>query len=232
MKINKILKLGIFCTLSIFVYALITLIIFGLDGESSFWISFVFGIVSISLSYFTAFLGFKDAALKDWIFSLPILRWSVIYVFIEILASIIFMTFNTLWKITFLSQFFLLIFYFIVVFPCFIQKKSVQSTNETTVSKVSYLRFMYSKLVNLLLRVENETVKREIEQAADLLKHSDPMTSDNLLDIENKLSSYIDKLDELVREGKIEEAGTIAKEIRLLIAERNQLAMASKMIQY
>lgn len=232
MKENKILKFAILCTLSVFVYALVTLIIFGFDGKSSFWISFVFGIVSISVAYLTSFLSLKDAAMKDWIFSLPILRWSVVYVFVEILISIIFMALDLLWKIAFLSQFILLVFFLVIVVPCFFQKKNVKSINEITTTKVSYIRLMYSKLIILLPRVENDTVKRDIEQAADLLKHSDPMSSDALADIENKMSAYIDRLDELVRAGNIDEAAPVAREIRLLIAERNQLAMATKMIQY
>lgn len=232
MKENKILKFAILCTLSVFVYALVTLIIFGFDGKSSFWISFVFGIVSISVAYLTSFLSLKDAAMKDWIFSLPILRWSVVYVFVEILISIIFMALDLLWKIAFLSQFLLLIFFLVIVVPCFFQKKNVKSINEITTAKVSYIRLMHSKLIILLPIVENDTVKRDIEQAADLLKHSDPMSSDALADIENKMSAYIDRLDELVRAGNIDEAAPVAREIRLLIAERNQLAMATKMIQY
>lgn len=229
---NKIFKFIFLGTLSVLVYALITLIIFGIDGDSSFWISFVFAIVSISLAFFTSFLSLKDTTLKDWIFSLPVLRWSIMYVFIEILVSIIFMTFDILWKISFLSQFILLIFFFIVVVPCFFQKKNVKSIDEITITKVSYIRLMYSKLVNLLPRIENDVVKNEIEQAIDLLKHSDPMSSDDLIDIERKLSASVDKLDELVRGGIFEEAVPVAREIRLLISERNQLSIATKMIQY
>lgn len=232
MKENKILKFAILCTLSIFVYALVTLIIFGFDGKSPFWISFAFGIASISVAYVVSFLSLKDAEMKDWIFSLPILRWSVVYVFEEIVLSIIFMAFDILWKIAFLSQFILLVFFLVIVVPCFFQKKNVKSINEITTTKVSYIRLMYSKLIVLLPRVENDTVKKDIEQAADLLKHSDPMSSDALADIENKMSAYIDRLDELVRAGNIDEAAPVAREIRLLIAERNQLAMATKMIQH
>ena len=232
MKENKILKFAILCTLSIFVYALVTLIIFGFDGKSPFWISFAFGIASISVAYVVSFLSLKDAEMKDWIFSLPILRWSVVYVFEEIVLSIIFMAFDILWKIAFLSQFILLVFFLVIVVPCFFQKKNVKSINEITTTKVSYIRLMYSKLIVLLPRVENDTVKKDIEQAAYLLKHSDPMSSDALADIENKMSAYIDRLDELVRAGNIDEAAPVAREIRLLIAERNQLAMATKMIQH
>ena len=55
------------------------------------------------------------------------------------------------------------------------------------------------------------------------------MSNDSLTEIELKLSDYVDKLDAHVRASDFETAAPIAKEICLLISERNQLAIASKL---
>jgi hypothetical protein len=118
------------------------------------------------------------------------------------------------------------------VAPCFTQKNHVAAVREETAVKVSYIRQMNAKLVALLPRSEDAALKKDIEKAADMLRHSDPMSADSLAEIEQKMSAYVDQLDTLVREKNYAEAAPVAKELCLLIEERNQLVIASKLIQH
>ena len=76
---------------SALLYIFVTLLICGFGGGSSFWISFVFALISIALAGYVSYHSVKAAKkLTDWIFSLPVLRWCLIYVAAEIVLSTVF----------------------------------------------------------------------------------------------------------------------------------------------
>ena len=213
-------------------YNFLILFMFNFDGEASFWTSLVFANISIILSVVVTYLGIKSVKkMTDWVFSLPIIRWCGIYVVTALVISLIFMLADSYasWKLTFIIQFLLPIFFLILVLPCFAQRAHIEEVNKVTETKVSNLRILHAKLLALVPRCENEAVRKDVEKAADLIRHSDPMSNDSLADIEQKLSNYIDSLDTLVRTGNLEAAAPIAKEVCLLIGERNQLAIATKL---
>lgn len=231
---NKKVKFAFLTGLTVALYAMITLIIAGFDGGSNFWISFVFAIISFPLAFFITYLSARSTKrLSDWLFSLPIIRWCVIYVVAELVLSTAFMLIPDLsWKIAFLPQFLLPILFLVIVVPCFAQRKHVASVQQETVRKVSYMRQMHAKLTALLPRTEDAAVKKELEKAIDLVRHSDPMSADSLAEIEEKMASMVEQLDSLIRNGHYDVAAPVAKELSLLVVERSQLALAAKQIQY
>ena len=231
--LNKKSGIALLTVLTMALFAMITLIIAGFDGESNFWISFIFAIISFPLAYFITYLSIKSATkLTDWIFSLPVVRWCVIYVVAALVLSTVFMFFELSWKIVFLPQFLLPILFLVIVVPCFAQREHIETVQQETVVKVSYIRQIHAKLTALVPRTEDAAVKKELEKAIDMVRHSDPMSADSLAEIEAKLSAQVDALDTLLRSAQWEAAAPVAKELCLLLAERSQLAIAAKQIQY
>ncbi len=224
---------GIFAGITVFLYSFLTFIIFGFDGGSSFWISFAFANVGILLAYFIAYLSVKSAKkLADWVFSFPIIRWCAIYAVVEILTALLFMIIEASWQVVFVPQFLLMIFFLVLALPCFLQKSHVEDVKKETAYKVSYIRQMHAKLLVLIPRTEDAELKKTIEKAADMLRHSDPMTADSLIEIEQKLIITINQIDDFVRQGNFQDAMPLAKELCLTIDERNKLAIAAKLTQY
>ena len=216
-----------------FLYIFVTLLICGFGGGSSFWISFVFALISIALAGYVSYHSVKAAKkLTDWIFSLPVLRWCLIYVAAEIVLSTVFMIVSAPWKLVFLLQLLFPILFLILVVPCFFQKSHVAEVNHETRAKVSYIRQMYAKVIALIPRAEDPDVKKELEKAADMLRHSDPMSADSLAELEEKIVGSVSALDTLIRASDWNKAALEAKELCLLIGERNQLVIAAKITQY
>lgn len=214
-------------------YAFVTLLLFGFDRGSSFWISLVFAIGGICLAGLISFQSVCAARrLTDWIFSLPVLRWCVIYAAAEVILATVYMIFTAPWEMVFLTQFLLPILFLILVVPSFLQKNHVATINQQTAVKVSYIRQIYLKLTALLPRAEDSSVKKELEKAIDLLRHSDPMSADSLFELEQKISKCVEELDVLVRESDWNKAILATKELCMLASERNQLVIAAKITQY
>lgn len=233
LKNSKKGKFACLAGVSVLIYSILVFIIFGFSKGSSFWISYVFAVISFLLSYMVSYLSVNSAKrLTDWIFSLPVMRWCVIYVIVEIIIATIFMIIHAPWKIVFIPQFLLPIFFLILVVPCFGQKNHVAEVSVETSVKVSYIRQLNAKLIALISRTEDSALKKEMEKATDMLRHSDPMSADSLTEIEEKMSACANQIDSLIREKNYTEAAPLVKEMCLLIEERNQLVIAAKLIQY
>ena len=65
-----------------------------------------------------------------------------------------------------------------------------------------------------------------------MLRHSDPMSADSLAELEEKIVGSVSALDTLIRASDWNKAALEAKELCLLIGERNQLVIAAKITQY
>lgn len=229
-------KFALLLAVTVFVYGFLCFIIFGFHGGSSFWISFAFAVISIMLAFYIAYCGVRTAKrLTDWLFNLPILRWCVIYVVAEIVMATCFMIISTRWKIVLVPQFLLPFLFLVLVIPSFAQKSYVAEVKQETVDKVSYIRQINAKLIALIPRAnatDAPLLKQELEKAVDMLRHSDPMSASTLEEVEEKIEVCVNQADELIRDEKYEEATPVIRELCYLIEERNQLVIASKLIQY
>lgn len=226
-------KFALLLAVTVFLYSFLCFIIFGFCGGASFWISFVFAVISIMLAFYTAYCGVRTAKkLTDWLFNLPILRWCVIYVVAEIVMATCFMIISAHWKVAFIPQFLLPFLFLILVVPSFIQKSYVAEVKQETVEKVSYIRQINAKLIALIPRTNAPLLKQELKKIVDMIRHSDPMSASTLVEAEEKMLACVNQADELIRAEKYEEAIPVIRELCYLIEERNQLVIASKLMQY
>ncbi len=215
------------------IYVIITLILCEFKGSSSFWISFTymcFSFVLVSGMSFFASERFQN--LRDWIFSLPIIRWCVMYIGAEFVISLIFMIIPVGWKVSFIIQLLLLVVFAALVGPSITQRKYIEEVHDDTVKKVSFARELYAKLVTLLPRVEDPHLKASLSESIEALRHSDPMSHENLSELEITISSYVEKLGIQIKNGDVENAKNTCKELNFSIAERSQMARALKLSQY
>lgn len=226
-------KFALLLAVTVFLYGFLCFIIFGFHGGVSFGISLVFAVISIMLAFYTAYCGVRTAKkLTDWLFNLPILRWCIIYVAAEIVMATCFMIIPAHWKVAFIPQFLLPFLFLILVVPSFAQKSYVAEVKQETAEKVSYIRQINAKLIALIPRTSAPLLKQELGKVVDILRHSDPMSASTLVEVEEKMLVCVNKADELIRAEKYEEAIPVIRELCYLIEERNQLVIASKLMQY
>ncbi len=215
------------------VYIIITLIVCEFRGDTSFWISFAYMCLALFLvSGVSFYASAKLQSLRDWIFSLPIIRWFVLYVCSEFVISLIFMILPIGWKLPFIIQLLLIVMFGALIGPSITQRKYVEEVHNNTVVKVSFTRELHAKLVSLLPRVEDADLKTTLSECIEALRHSDPMSHESLAELENKIAELIDTLSVQIKASAVEEAKDTCKELKISIAERSQMARAMKLSQY
>lgn len=228
---GKKLSLGTVALLAL--YSIITLVLCEFKGDASFWVSFAYMCLALLL---VAGISFYAAAklqtLRDWIFSLPIIRWCVLYVCLEFVMSLMFMILPIGWKLPFIAQLLVFVMFGILVGPSITQRKYVEQVHDYTTAKVSFTRILHARSVALMPRVEDAGLKTLLSETVELLRHSDPMSHTSLNELETKITNLLDTLEAQIKSNDAENAKITCKELNFSITERNQVARAMKLSQY
>lgn len=219
--------------LAMALYAIITLIISEGQGGVEFWLSFSFMLIAfVCVGGMGLLISNKIRSLKDWIFSLPVIRWCIIYLGCELALSFIFMILPLGWKLTFITQLLLLVAFSGLVFPSMFQRDYVEKVREETKVKVAFTRTLLAKVTSLSARAEDAALKAALTEASETLRHSDPMSHEELGELEAEISALVDLLESQVKGADTEGAKASCKELGFKLTERSQMARALKLSQY
>lgn len=205
--------LGIlFALVSIFAFAVPTI------KTAKFWIAYVFTAVAFVAQIFiwkTA-LG-KEETLKSKFLGFPVLYIAIVYAIIQMVAFAVFLFVPAFpaWSA-------------IVVCPviagvsaiCMITadvgRDEIKRVEVKVQKKVFYIRELQTK-VELLAAAETDVdIKTALTQLAEKIRFSDPMSNEQLADLENKISAKVLELKTAANKKEV------IAEITLLLDERNR----------
>lgn len=103
-----------------------------------------------------------------------------------------------------------------------IGRNIIENTEKKVDAKVSYIREIQADIEMCAERETDPEIKNQLLDLAEKVRYSDPMSSDILAEIENKISNKISELD------TSDNKQAVIKEIDLLITERNKKAKMTK----
>lgn len=224
MKISK--KAAMFAGILalIFLAYNLTLFVFtGFDHYASFWISYVFMLISfVVLACVGTLLGQRGLMLRDWLFGFPIIKHSVVYLVVEFAVSRIFMAIDSdSWKLAFVLQFLIMAVYLVFAISCFLAKETITEIEERVAVKTQTIRLLYADMQTAAQGCADAELKPTLEKLAEELRYSDPMSNEALADLERRLANVIGEVKALVLSGQYELAKQNCVTVANLINERN-----------
>ena len=98
----------------------------------------------------------------------------------------------------------------------------VEQVDEKVTVQTSFIKTMTSEAERLMSRVSEPEEKAVLREVCEALRYSDPMSSQELSEIETKISEKFDELSSAVVEHSTEKTKTIASELVTLVGERNR----------
>ena len=93
---------------------------------------------------------------------------------------------------------------------------------------VSLMRGLQAAVSALAGRCEDPALRRGVQDLAENLRFSDPVSSEALASAEAALSACVARLQQAVEDRRQEEALALCREADRLLADRNQLCKLSK----
>ena len=95
-------------------------------------------------------------------------------------------------------------------------RTEIDRVEKVVQKKVFYIRSLQSDLEMIAETENNQEIKKMLIQLAEKIRFSDPMSSDELEDIENRIISKVNELKDC------SDKQSVMKELDLLLIERNK----------
>ena len=201
-------------------FALISIIAFAVPTAktATFWIAYVFTAAAFAaqIGIWRTALG-KEETLKSKFLGFPVVHIGIVYAVIQVIAFAVFMFVPTLpaWSAIVVCSVIAG-----VSAVCMISadtgRNEIERVEAEVQKKVFYIRELQADIELLADNETNADVKTALSQLAEKIRFSDPMSNEQLADLENKISTKVAELK--TASNKLE----IVTELNSLLDERNK----------
>lgn len=208
------------------VFALVNVIAFAVPTAktSAFWIAYVFTTIAFAVQIGVWQFAFKsEDKLKSKFLGIPIISVGITYLVVQIIAFAVFLIFPTIpsWIAIIVSAVILGISG-VCLIGTDVARKEIERVEEKVSKKVFYIK---SLQVDVEMLAQNETdadTKEALNKLAQKIRFSDPMSADELADLEAQITEKVSELK------TAENKTAIITVIDSLITERNKKAKLLK----
>ena len=219
-------KKGIAYVVLAIVFALVNVIAFAVptDKTSTFWITYAFTAIAFAAQIGVWKFSFKDGdKLKSKYLGIPIISVGFTYLVIQIIAFAVFLVFPSIpsW-IAIIICALILGLSAICLIATDVARREIDRVEEKVDKKVFYIKSLQVDIEMLAQSETDPETKEALNKLAQKVRFSDPMSSDMLAELEEKITNKISKLKSA--ENKFE----IISDIDLLLSERNKKAKILK----
>lgn len=207
-------------------FALVSVIALVIPTEktTTVWIGYLFTIIAFVSQIFIFKKSFSQKeTLKSKFLGIPIIHIGIIYVLLQCISFIVFIVFPTIpLYIAIICDILILGFSIFGMISVNISENEIKITDSKVQKKIRYLDELKIEVELLSENEKDKQIKKSLEELTNVICYSDPISSDQLKDIELEIKKKIDELK--TASNKLE---TI-KEINQLLSRRNKLCRLLK----
>lgn len=218
--------IGIWAALLV-LFNVIAFVSVGWAGQEKYTASFWSGYGSITAAFLGQLLcakaAFKEDALQKTFYNISVIRISYTGLIVSFIVGGACMLISPLpyWVGVILCAIVLTICV-ISVLKAATAADLVARVDEKVKVQTAFIRLLTVDAENLLSRAKTETAKVACKKVYEAARYSDPMSSDALLPVEEKISAQMEVLTAAVAEGNDDAIAAAAEEVALLIGDRNR----------
>lgn len=185
---------------------------------TAFWIAYAFTIVAFALQVAVWNTAFKaDDALKSKFLGIPIIYVGILYLVLQIIAFAVFFAFPVIpsW-IAVIVCVLILGLSAICLIGADAARNEIKCVEEKVNQKVFYIRQLQTDVEMLAEQEQNSETKAALTKLAEKIRYSDPMSSEELADIEEKINNTLTELKSAT------DKTAIITKLNSLLTERNK----------
>ena len=198
---------------------------------ATFWLAYGFGAFALLFQLYI----FRSAAAtngdaKSRFYGFPVARVGVIYLVAQLIASFIEMALAKL-----LPAWVPLIVNLILLVAAFIGCITVETMRDEIIRQdgqlkknVSNMRELQSLSASLVGQCSDAALKPTLQKLADEFRYSDPVSSDNTIDLEADMRSQLGDIQQTLVEGDSDGVKKLCGKLAGSLAERNRICSVSK----
>lgn len=193
-----------------------------INYDARFWITLSLIFIAFIGNLVCAYLAFKAENLKKLFYNLPLLTVSRSALIIMTVAGSVLMLIPDCpaWIAAAVCIFILAVNSFAVIKARW-ATNTVDQVDEKVKTQTAFIKKLTVEAENVLTCAKNEPVKAECQKVYEAIRYSDPMSNDELIDIENQIALKFDEFSIAVSNGA-ENITDLSKGLVVLIADRNK----------
>ena len=194
------------------------------ERNGTFWSGYAFTMVAMVLQVALSWLVFAQKAENKKVFlGLPVLRFGVLYLIIQIIVGTVFMVSQVVdIKIALSVQIVLLAICLVLCIVALTARDYATDVAAKIAPKTFYIKSLLVDVQMMQDRTADPMLKKALYNLAETIQYSDPMSHESLFALEQKIESKTAYLSQLVAYGSIGEALSVVQEVTDLFIERNR----------
>ena len=214
-------------------FALYNVIVFVVPNENygteSFWIGYALITVALVGNLACSFIALNSKTDAKLFNNIPLITTSIVETVVSSIAGAVFIAVPGIksWAVVVVSAVILAISAIVSV----IAKSTadtVSDIDDKIKSKTSFIKGITLDAELLMSSAGNDEIKAEIKKVYEAFRFSDPMSSDALNDVEDRIQNQFNLLQEVVITENTEKVSQVSKDLLNLIDYRNKKCKISK----
>ena len=214
-------------------FALYNVIVFVVPNENygteSFWIGYALITVALVGNLACSFIALNSKSNAKLFNNIPLITTSIVETVVSSIAGAIFIAVPGIksWAVVVVSAIILAISAIVSV----IAKSTadtVSDIDDKIKKQTSFIKGITLDAELLMSSAGNDEIKAEIKKVYEAFRFSDPMSSDALNDVEDRIQNQFNLLQEVVITENTEKVSQVSKDLLNLIDYRNKKCKISK----
>lgn len=235
MKMSKNVKL--YAVVWVILVALFNAIVFITPSEyngvdkftDTFWIGYTLVTIAFIGQLVCSYIGLKEDNLTKVFYNIPLLRISIIGLVVSIIAGAVLMAIPTIesW-IAAIVCLVILGLVAIATIKAEVAGGVVSAIDNKIKAQTFFIKNLTVDAQNLLARANTPETKSVVNKVYEAIRYSDPMSNENLNDIESRIGYEFKTFEMAVKNGDVAIINSQAEELLILINNRNNKCKALK----
>lgn len=198
-----------------------------------FAVSWLFSMLAIAAQIYvirTAFCNGKSV--KSKFYGFPIAKLGVGYLAVQLVLSFAFMALGLVLAVPVWLP---LVLYVVLLGAAAVGLIAAEATRDVVnhqevrqVKQTARMRGFQAKARGLADQTTDPEAKQVVVQLEEALRYSDPVSSDSLIEIEDRLEGCLEQLSQAITQQNTLQIVTLAQEAQQTLAERNRLCKLGK----
>ena len=205
----------------IIVFNVVFFLIGGTNHTTSVWIAYGFIHGAYLLILVTPLL--TKGSKYSHVFNLTMYTISSVYFIVEFTVGVLFILINTKsYKATLIIQIILLSIYLMIFIFNWISNETTADNIKKQEIEVAYIKNTSARIKNLIGKVNNKFINKELEKIYDVLHSSPSCSNNNVKYLEMEIKNQIDELEKNILTNSEDEILAKIKELAYNLEERNR----------
>lgn len=213
----------------VLILALFNIVTFTLSGitgparySDNFWLGYILITTAFAVQLAVSVLVLTANTAKELFYNVPALKRSIAMLVGSLVFGVLFMFIPPVagWIVLILFAA-VLIINTLKLFKTLAAAEVIDGVDEKVKVQTLFIKALTADADTLVANAKSDAAKAECVKVYEAARYSDPMSNDALSDLETQITLKFDELSEAVKADDIDAVTTAAKEVTVLLKDRN-----------